>query len=154
MLLYNAHARRTRDTTRRKNRRETAEESLEKYAGPWVTVINHPRSYSGDLFRFLLAKRRSSGYSRQADGRGKLPGVKVWHRFHRADDKMQFFTRNKTLQDSGDVMGNPTWLTWANRLAVGRKIAARSPRRRISVSLEKVNCGPCSLALSIIKVPY
>lgn len=30
-----------------------------------VTVINHPRSYSGDLFRFLLARRRSSlGLSR------------------------------------------------------------------------------------------
>lgn len=43
------------------------EESSEKYARPRVTVINHPRSYSGDLFRFLLARRRSAGYPREAE---------------------------------------------------------------------------------------
>lgn len=51
------------------------EESSEKYARPWVTVINHPRSYSGDLFRFLLARRRSTGYPETRTGKGELTGV-------------------------------------------------------------------------------
>jgi len=66
---------------RREERTDAVEESLEKYTRPWVTVINHPRSYSGDLFRFLLARRRSTEYpprngraGRKADGR--VEGVK------------------------------------------------------------------------------
>lgn len=66
--------RRTR--VRREERTDApAEESSEKYARPWVTVINHPRSYSGDLFRFLLARRRSTGVSpRSRTGRGRGRG--------------------------------------------------------------------------------
>lgn len=61
--------RRTR--IRREERTDApVEESSEKYARPWVTVINHPRSYSGDLFRFLLARRRSTGYPEKRTGGG------------------------------------------------------------------------------------
>lgn len=41
--------------------KERYADRIGKMCRAMVTVINHPRSYSGDPFRFLLAKRRSSG---------------------------------------------------------------------------------------------
>lgn len=77
-------------------------ERIGKMCWAMVTVINHPRSYPEDPFRFLLAKRRSSGIGEK--------GVEA-EQFQRVSygidsilgGEMQFFLRNKTLQDSGDT---------------------------------------------------
>lgn len=58
-------------------KKERYADGMGKMRGATVAVINHPRSYSGDPFRFLLAKRRSSEQRRNgsteesARGRGR-----------------------------------------------------------------------------------
>lgn len=82
---------------------------MEKYAGPWVTGDKSPSILLGRSFQVLVSETSVFEVfpGKLTDGENCLE-LGSWHRFHRADDKMQFFTRNKTLQDSGDVTGNPT----------------------------------------------
>lgn len=83
-------------------KKERYADGMGKMRGATVAVINHPRSYSGDPFRFLLAKRRSPEQPGNGSAGGSPRGAGNGEGFHPVADEMQFFARNKTLQDSGD----------------------------------------------------
>lgn len=92
-------------------------EDSEKYTGPrYGYGDKSPSILLGRSFQVLVSETSVFGVSQEtrtdeqtaeAAERGS-GGVVVMVEgsgigFHRPDDKMQFFARNKTLQDSGDV---------------------------------------------------
>lgn len=106
MLLYNARATTYESTARRKNRRAGGGE-LGKIRETMGYGDKSPSILLGRSFQVLVSETSVyGGIPEKQNGQGTRPrGTRGKSSIgtHQPDDKMQFFARNKTLQDSGDA---------------------------------------------------